>query len=242
MKISVIIPALNEEKLIGGLLRSLSDKKLKEKFDYEIIVSDGGSKDRTLEIAKKYADKIIEHKSDKRQLIAEGRNAGAKAAEGGILIFLNADTRLEDAQKLFETALGEFYGSDKIAMTCPVKVFPEEEVFPDKIFLGFYNKYFHLLNLIGLGMGRGECQVIRASDFWSIGGYNEELAAGEDFDLFKRLRKKGDIFYAKDCYVYESPRRYRKYGHWKIFFTWLANALSVIFANKSASKEWEEIR
>ncbi len=242
MKISVIIPTLNEEKLIGGLLRQLSDEELKSRFDYEIIISDGGSKDATLEIAEKYADKIARHTENRRQLIAEGRNRGAEIAEGDVLLFLNADVKLRDPGKLFSTIIEKFYASDFMAMTCPVKVFPEEEILPDKLFLGFYNAYFGFLNVLGLGMGRGECQVIRKKDFEELGGYNEKLAAGEDFDMFKRLRKKGKILYEKNCMVFESPRRYRKYGHWRIFFTWLANAVSVIFANKSASKEWEEIR
>ncbi len=242
MKISVIIPTLNEEKLIGKLLKELTIPELKENFDYEIIVSDGGSKDSTIEIANKFGAKIVLHKSKAKQTIAEGRNRGAEAATGEILIFLNADVRPKNPSKLFHTAITQFYNSDFLAMTCPVKVFPEEEKFVDKFFTGFYNSYFGLLNLIGLGMGRGECQVLRRNDFFEFGKYNENLIAGEDFELFKRLRKRGKIFYNKNCLVYESPRRYRKYGHWKIFFLWLSNALSVIFANKSASKEWEEIR
>jgi glycosyltransferase involved in cell wall biosynthesis len=240
-KISVIIPTLNEEKLLGGLLEQFAQKQLREKFDYEIVISDGGSRDATLQIAEKFADKIVLWEKERRQLIAEGRNLGARAAGGDVFLFLNADVRAGNVEKLFGKIL-DFCSSNFIAMTCPVKVFPEEEIAADRFFTGFYNSYFGFLNLIGLGMGRGECQVVRRKDFFELGGYNETLAAGEDFDLFKRLRKKGKILYAKDCFVYESPRRYRKYGHWKIFFTWLANALSVIFANKSASKEWEEVR
>ena len=91
-------------------------------------------------------------------------------------------------------------------------------------------------------MGRGECQIVPKNLFDRIGGYNNSLVAGEDFDLFKRIRKKGKILFDKSLVIYESPRRYRKYGHTKIFFSWLLNAVSVIFKNKSASKEWEEVR
>ena len=91
-------------------------------------------------------------------------------------------------------------------------------------------------------MGRGECHIIRRDVFTKHKGYNENLAAGEDFDLFKRIRKNGKILFDKGLIVYESPRRYRKYGHTKIFFTWLLNALYVIFTNKSLSTEWEEVR
>ena len=61
MKYSIIIPTLNEEKALPKLLEQLSDKKYKNKYSYEIIISDGGSTDNTLTIADQYTDKIIIH-------------------------------------------------------------------------------------------------------------------------------------------------------------------------------------
>ena len=60
-KISIIIPTLNEEKYLERLLSQI-DRKLKSRFNIELIISDGGSKDLTIEIANKYADRIISHK------------------------------------------------------------------------------------------------------------------------------------------------------------------------------------
>jgi predicted glycosyltransferase involved in capsule biosynthesis len=127
-------------------------------------------------------------------------------------------------------------------MACNVKVFPEEEIFADKIFHTFYNTYFRILNNMGVGMGRGECQVIRKDVFNKLCGYNEKLAAGEDFDLFKKIRKYGKILFATEICVYESPRRFRKFGYRGVTFSWMKNSLSVIFRNKSLSKEWEQVR
>ncbi len=242
MKFSIIIPTFNEEKLLGNLLKQISDSKLKQKYNYEVIVSDGNSKDNTLEIANQFADKVVVHSEQRRQLISEGRNIGAKVARGETLVFINADIKFDNFEKFMQRVEQVFLPSNNIAMTCAVKVFPEEEVFWDKIFLGFYNYYFYFLNLIGMGMGRGECQVIRKKDFDLLGGYNEKMVAGEDFDLFKRLRSKGKIMFLMSCHVFESPRRYRKYGHLKVFFTWLGNALSVIFFKKSYSEDWIDIR
>lgn len=73
--ISVIIPTLNEEKLLPNLLDQLNDQKLKETFHYEIIISDGGSKDRTIEIAKQYTDKVVIHNDQRRQKISEGKKS-----------------------------------------------------------------------------------------------------------------------------------------------------------------------
>jgi predicted glycosyltransferase involved in capsule biosynthesis len=91
-------------------------------------------------------------------------------------------------------------------------------------------------------MGRGECQVVRKNVFFEVGGYNELLAAGEDFDLFRRIRQKGKILYSTDICVFESPRRYRKIGYNGVSWSWLMNGISVLIKNKSISKEWEQVR
>jgi len=240
-KFSIIIPTLNEEKLLPKLLEQFNDVKLKQEFNFEIIISDGGSKDDTVEIAKKFGAKIISSNGDAEN-IARGRNRGKEAAESEYLVFLNGDVKVSDVRKMFNIIEKEFQNSQTLAITCPVKVFPDETKFVDRVFQTFYNNYFHMLNIIAVGMGRGECHIIRKSIFNSIGGYNETLAAGEDFDLYKRIRKHGKIVFSRKFEIYESPRRYRKYGHFTIFFRWLLNSIFVIIMKKSLSKEWEQVR
>lgn len=242
IKYSIIIPTLNEEKLLPKLLEVIDNFELKKKFNYEIIISDGGSTDKTISIAQNHADIILKNKEGNEQNISIGRNIGANAANGEIIIFYNGDIFIDDFEKVFLTIEDKFLNSKFMAMTCCVKVFPEEQKFVDIIFQSFYNYYFHFLNIIGLGMGRGECHIIRKSTFDEYGGYNEELAAGEDFDLFRRIRKDGKVLFARNLTVYESPRRYRKIGHFKILFTWLINSIYIIFAKTSKSTEWKEVR
>lgn len=241
MRYSFIIPTLNEEKLLEQLLQVLDNKELRQKYNYEIIISDGGSTDKTLEIANKYADKILVN-NDTKQNISMGRNVGGFSAKGDILIFYNGDILPENIGDVFTTVESKFINSKYLAMTCCVKVFREEQLFVDIIFQNFYNYYFHLLNIIGLGMGRGECHIIKREVFNEFNGYNENLAAGEDFDLYRRIRKKGKILFARNLTVYESPRRYRKLGHFRIFFTWLINSIYIIFGNSSKSTEWKQVR
>lgn len=242
MKYSFIIPALNEEKLLPDVLRLICDENLKVKYDYEVIVSDGGSKDRTVETALQFADKVTVHSSEILQNIAEGRNRGAKLAEGDNLIFINADVLLENVDSFFEYLNSKFVLSEYLAMTTFVKIFPDEETPIDKIFHFCYNHYFNLLNISGVGMGRGECQVIRKNIFEELNGYKEDIAAGEDFNMFVRIRRLGKILYAKDIIVFESPRRFRKLGYCNITWTWIKNGFSVFFRNKAISKNWEEVR
>jgi glycosyltransferase involved in cell wall biosynthesis len=82
---SFIIPALNEEDLIAGCIKSIKRQK---KVADEIIVVDNGSKDKTAEIARKLGCKVV--KEEKRG-ISHARNKGAKLAKGDILCFIDAD-------------------------------------------------------------------------------------------------------------------------------------------------------
>lgn len=240
--ISFIIPTLNEEKLLPELLKQLCDESLREKYDYEIIISDGGSKDNTIAIAKKNVDKVIEKDGNQNQHIGVGRNVGAVVADGDILAFINGDVLFSDIYTFFSVVTNKFTNSNALAMTCSVKVFRDEVKLIDKLFYTFYNNFFHFLNIIGLGMGRGECQIIRKDIFEKVGGYNKDLAAGEDFDLYKRIRRLGSILFSREIIIFESPRRYRKHGHFRILFTWLINSISVMFRKKSHSKKWEQVR
>jgi len=86
--ISVIIPALNEEKRIEQCLQSLKNQSY---GDFEIIVVDGGSRDGTVEITRRYA-KVIKQKS---RTIGGARREGAMVAKGDILAFTDADTILD---------------------------------------------------------------------------------------------------------------------------------------------------
>ena len=242
MKYSIIIPTLNEEKLLPNLLKQLTNPSLINKYDYEIIISDGGSKDKTVELAQSFSELIKVHIDRNKQNIALGRNEGFRFSIGDILIFLNGDILLEDEEKFFEYIEKRFVESSYAAMTCKVKVFKDEEKISDIIFHAIYNTYFCLLNIIGVGMGRGECQVIRRKFFEIVNGNNINLSAGEDFDLFKRIRKHGKILFANDLCIYESPRRYRKLGYSGVTWSWIKNSISIIFKNKSLSKEWEQVR
>lgn len=242
MKYSIIIPTLNEEILLPKLLNQLNDKELRSCYEYEMIISDGGSKDKTLEISRKLADKIIFNQDQGSQNIAAGRNIGAKSASGEILIFLNGDVVLNDAFYFFDYLEKRFNNSDYLAFTCDVWIYPEEEKLSDKIYHTIYNNYFWILNYVGVGMGRGECQVIRKDVFVKVGGYNEKCAAGEDFELFKRIRKMGKILFSKKVFVSESPRRFRRFGYAKVTLSWIVNSFSVIFKKRSMHSEWEQVR
>ena len=243
--VSVIIPVYMEEKILEKTL-SVYTEELRRKYHVELILSDGGSTDKTVEIAKKYADKVVVHKEKRRQTIAEGRNKGAEVANGDILVFINGDTVPANPEYFFEFISGISDKNSKYknsaALACTVSVAPEEKLFKDTLFYTVHNFYVRVLNKIGLGMGRGECQIVTADTFKKVKGYNSELTAGEDFDLYRRISKIGKVDFVKEIVVLESPRRFRKFGYIRIISSWIINSLSVMFLNRSVSKEWEAVR
>ena len=239
--VSVIIPTLLEEKLLGTVLAQFT-RPLRERYSLEIVVSDAGSTDRTLEIARAEADIVVENLTDRRQTISIGRNRGADASHGTILLFINADTIIDDIDHFLSDVLRAAEDERVSGITCNVAVHSDVEKWTDRFFHSIFNRYFRFLNFIGLGMGRGECQAVRRELFYAVGGYNEHIAAGEDFDLFVRLRKKGKIAFLRNHRVRESPRRYRRLGYLHVTFLWCLNGLSVLIFKRSVATEWKPIR
>lgn len=243
--ISLIIPVYMEEKILDNTLQIYTNSIL-NKYNVELIISDGGSTDSTVEIAEKYTDKITIHKENRRQTIAEGRNKGAEVANGDILVFINGDTVPENIE-LFFSKISFWLNSDSKlnkygALACTVTVQPDQKIFKDTLFYTIHNAYVQFLNSLGMGMGRGECQIVKTEIFKKTGGYNSQLTAGEDFDFYRRIAKHGKIGFARDIVVYESPRRFRRYGYLRIILSWLINSISVMMLNRSVSKEWEAVR
>lgn len=203
--ISVIVPSLNEEKYIEDTLKALRNQDYKAK--YEIIVVDGGSKDKTVKIAKKFADKVIVMGRG----VSKARNAGARAAKGEVLLFVDADTVL-----LFNTMSElekQFKDKDVVGATCPtLPIIPQAK---DFILYWAFNQFVRASIKARRPNISGFCFACRKYAFKKIGGYNEELNVGEDFDMSKRLSKLGKIKFTEDTMVLTSPRRIENWGRIK---------------------------
>lgn len=239
--ISVIIPALNEERLLPAMLAQFT-KDLIARHDLEVVVSDGGSSDATLALARSASAVVVENGLGVKQTIAMGRNIGAAHARGDLFVFLNADTLMQDPESFFSTVTAVLREPGVAAVTCAVAVYPGEERRIDRWFHGFYNWFFAMMNVVGMGMGRGECHIMTRDTFRRVGGYNDRIVAGEDYDMFRRLKSIGRIRFLHDIVVYESPRRYRRYGYLYISASWFMNFLSVFFLKRSLLSEWKPVR
>lgn len=243
--ISIVVPTLQEEKLLAHTL-CVFTPELRTKYSAELIVSDGGSTDATLDIAQEYSANIVKHEGTSRQTIAEGRNHGALHARGSVFVFINADTIPANPEVFLRTIYAFAQRTNRYhrasALACPVHFSPDERKLADNFFHGFYNLYVRALIGLRIGVGRGECQVVRADVFHMVGGYRQTLAAGEDFDLFARIGVKARVRFAPELLVFESPRRFRKFGYLRVLYWWTINAVSVFVRGKSSSDEWEAVR
>ena len=93
-RISVVIPALNEEKYLPQLLQSLSEQT---QPDFEVVVVDGSSKDRTVELARSFSSKLpaLNVIVSPTARLPLQRNLGARATSGEWLVFLDADSKVQ---------------------------------------------------------------------------------------------------------------------------------------------------
>jgi glycosyltransferase involved in cell wall biosynthesis len=238
--ISIIIPTLQEEKVIAATLSALEFS-----IPHEIIVSDGGSSDATVALARPLADQVLVHSGPTRQTISQGRNAGAALARGEFLIFLDADCTVQNPELFFREALRQFRENQKlVGLTARLRVLPDEETFSDKIVFGLTNTVTRFRNNVwqkGDAPG-GEFQMVRTTAFRSLGGYREDLVTCEDRDLFARLARIGRVRSDPQLTVFHTGRRGHAVGWPRLIVIFLANTISFRLRGKSYSKEWEPVR
>ncbi|MBU1012617.1 MAG: glycosyltransferase [Bacteroidetes bacterium] len=180
IKISIIIPCYNEEKFLP-LLFSEINKLSVDKNDFEIILVDNGSTDRSIEIAKNNNAKVY---IDAKANISKLRNIGAQNAEGKIFAFLDADCLpfsnwLEEALKYIDQTKIGLFGS--------IPICPHNGTWVEKVWIGG-------ISPIGVNEVDFLCTAnmfILKSAFIKVNGFNEDLLTGEDYDICQRIIKAG---------------------------------------------------
>ena len=238
-KISFIIPALNEENRIGSLIDNIN--LLGTDFNYEIIVADGNSTDKTAEIAEKKGAIVIRESKEAPKTIANGRNTGAGIATGEIFIFCDADTVIRDPGNFLSEVFSVFGDEEIIVGTPSLSIFPEEIILKDKIFHYLFNRLVRFSFSTKVPICGGQCQIVRESSFKKVNGYNSNIVHGEDSDFFRRLRRLGKLHFFTKLVVYESPRRYRQFGYILLL---MQGAYSLIYQQifkKNVFKEWRRV-
>jgi glycosyltransferase involved in cell wall biosynthesis len=228
--VSVIIPTLQEEAYIEKILSRL--KKLLPPV--EVIVVDGGSNDKTVEIAKRFTDKVY---MVKKRGIASGKNYGAKQADGDLLIFLDTDVVfpldfVEKTRKVFE---------DPTVVGATCNIMPSQFKLGATSFFYLYNRLLRVFARIK-PHSRGEFFAVRKNVFMHAKGFDETMPCLEDHELAYRLSQLGRFVFISNLTVYESLRRFRKLGFWHVIGTWFMDYLSFMLHGKPVSKVWQPAR
>ncbi len=209
--LSIVIPTLNEEKNLLRLFASISEQEFD---DYEIIVADAGSEDRTREIAEEYGSRVVEG-----GLPAEGRNKGAEAARGEILLFVDADVILPEGflkQAVEEFKKRELSGSSFF-------VYPaNRNTFHKLLFNLFHNYPVKILSRICPHASMAI--MAKREAHREIGGFDEEAVFLEDSEYVRRIAKTGKYRLQEKAFIFASVRRYKEKG-------WIKTYLKVLVAD-----------
>lgn len=186
MKISLIVPAFNEEKLLPAVLSSIqgaSASFLALGWETELIVCDNNSTDRTAELALRAGATVIFEPVNQ---IARARNTGARAAGGDWLVFIDADSY--PSPELFAEVAGQIQSGGCLAGGVTVKYDGNHPLATRGA------EAWNLLSRAVRWMA-GSFIFCEAGAFREIGGFNQELFVSEEIDLSKRLkvlaRKRG---------------------------------------------------
>lgn len=196
--ISFVIPAYNEEALLGRTIEALFESARALAKPFEVIVVDDASTDRTAEIAQSSGARVV---SVAVRQIAAARNAGARAAQGERLFFLDADTilpigTLRAAWEAFES--GAVGGGAAVEMDREISR-------AARLLVGFWN---FLSRRMRWAAG---CFIFTwRFDFQAVGGFDESYFAGEEIYLSRALQKRGR-FVILPSSVLTSGRKERLY-------------------------------
>lgn len=203
VKISVVIPAYNEEKLIASCIDAVSNQTL-PKEDYEIIVVSNNSHDKTAEIARQHGARVLDY--TEKQGFAVTRQFGTKHAKADIIAYIDADTIpktdwLEETYRLYQ---------NKKLMCVGGTVLPRGSNIISQLMFVFYDLVCRVNQLFGLSLLWGPNMSVRKAAFEAIHGFNTDLVISEDWDFVVRIQKKfgwRSTLYTGRLVTWTSPRK-----------------------------------
>jgi glycosyltransferase involved in cell wall biosynthesis len=181
VKVSVIVPAFDEERLIGqtlGYINGAMEEFSRRGWGTELIVCDNNSSDRTAELARAAGATVVFEPVNQ---IARARNRGASAATGDWLLFIDADSH--PGKELFRDVADQITTGRCLAGGCTVKL---DGHYP---FAGSVVRLWNLISRTRRYLA-GSFIFCEAVAFRGVGGFSNELFAGEEIDLSRRLKRR----------------------------------------------------
>jgi glycosyltransferase involved in cell wall biosynthesis len=203
--LSFIIPAYNEEAVLGPTINAIHDAAKACAVEYEVIVADDASTDRTAEIAAQHGARIV---SVSKRQIAATRNAGAQAAQGDVFIFVDADTLV-----LPQTVNAALEAINNGAIGGGAQVgFDEGVPWMARFITSVCMQIFRMLRL-----APGCFLYCTRTAFEAAGGFDERFFASEEVWMSKALKQQGKFVMLREP-VITSGRKVRDHGTVGIFW------------------------
>lgn len=225
MKLSIIIPTYNEEEYLPLLLKSIRAQDFR---DFEVIIADAGSQDRTREIALEDGCRMVEG-----GLPAVGRNRGAEAAKGEYLLFLDSDVCLTDGY--LGSALEEFQESGLgIAIT---QILPLSDSRLDKMAHDFANFFMRRVESFK-PHGAGCYGILTLKELHQKAeGFDEDLDFGEDTDYIERIAEMASFKVLRQPRLLVSTRRVEEEGMKRVAYKYAKSTLYQFTGRKITAEE-----
>ena len=233
-RISVIIPAYDEEDYLPTTLQHIANALAAVACPSEVIVVDNDSHDRTRQIAESLRARVV---LENEHNISRVRNTGARHTTGDVLIFIDADTLVPET--LFEKMVAVLAndrclgGAVGVTYERPVRKWMTPYLSGWKFWARVFN------------MKQGAVQFCRKSSFEALGGYDETIFVGEDIEFYWRLsklasRNDGYLELIEHPKVTTSARRFDKMSLWKALLFTHPIFIRLTWQKKSVWKDWYE--
>lgn len=181
LRLSIVVPAFNEERLLGGTLAAIRDASsafVERGWEVEVIVCDNNSSDRTAAVAEEHGARVVFEPINQ---IARARNAGASVARGDWLLFIDADS--SPSRELLAEAERLVARGDVLYAGAVVRL---EEALPPlaAALVGCWNFLSRSLRWMA-----GSFVLVETAAFREVGGFDLRLYAGEEVELSRRLKR-----------------------------------------------------
>ncbi len=232
MKISIAIPAYNEEAYITQTLESLAQQEIPGEL--EIIVCLNACTDCTQEVVEAWAQsrkKTITIVHELRKGVSRARQTAFENSTGTIVISADADSIYP---KEWADTVAKIFAQDEkiVALYGPVRMrnFEGKASFFLKLFQFVFNDLFTFVGrFVGWHNVIGSNLAIRRESFFKVGGFDVELGTMEDNEITRRLAQIGQVRFSAKMVAYASARRYNQFGFWRTVSFYFRNGVKAIF-------------
>ncbi len=232
--ISVVIPAYNEEDWIEIPLKSLEEQDFGG--EYEVIVVDNASDDRTGEIARDYGARVIQ---EPEKGCTRAYQLGFDAARYPIIAATDADTRVPSN---WLSLISDSFDGPEVVGVYGSCTFYDSSRYVNWLAKYGFTAFLRFNDLVGRPHLDGFNMAVSKEAFHEVGGFNLSMKSASDVDLSQRLKDHGKLVYNKDLVVETSARRLEEWG-FRFFIHHAINYFNVVWLRRpEKARDFDDIR